>query len=66
MDWWLWLSLTGTALGLTISVKWIGFFVVALIGCFTIEELWGLLCNPSVGLVRALWCGTDVLFAKPC
>ncbi|KAL7751599.1 Protein O-mannosyltransferase 2 [Sorochytrium milnesiophthora] len=42
-DWWLWLFNTGVALGLVSSVKWVGFFAVALVGVYTLENLWDLL-----------------------
>jgi len=42
-DWWLWLALTGTSLGLVSSVKWVGLFAVALVGLYTIEDLWDML-----------------------
>ncbi|KAJ2687193.1 Protein O-mannosyltransferase 2 [Coemansia spiralis] len=37
--WWRWLLLTGAALGLVSSSKWVGFFAVALVGLYTMEEL---------------------------
>lgn len=42
-EWWLWLALTGFSLGCVSSVKWVGFFVVALVGLYTIEDLWNML-----------------------
>lgn len=39
--WWVSLALTGLFLGAVSSVKWVGLFTVALVGCLTIEELWG-------------------------
>ncbi|KAK7032963.1 glycosyltransferase family 39 protein [Favolaschia claudopus] len=39
-DWWMWLSFTGISIGLTTSVKMIGLFVTALVGLYTIEDLW--------------------------
>ncbi|XP_076166055.1 protein O-mannosyl-transferase 2 [Ptiloglossa arizonensis] len=38
--WWGWLSFTGISLACTISVKFVGLFVVLLIGFYTASELW--------------------------
>ncbi|ALC48451.1 tw [Drosophila busckii] len=40
LRWWLWLLLTGTMLSCTISVKFVGLFVVLLVGLHTASELW--------------------------
>lgn len=41
--WWVWLTLTGLALGAVVSCKWVGLFTIATIGVLTIIQLWALL-----------------------
>ncbi|KAK0535978.1 Protein O-mannosyltransferase 2 [Tilletia horrida] len=38
--WWFWLIFTGASIGVVTSVKWVGMFVMALVGLYTIEDLW--------------------------
>lgn len=38
--WWSWMTFTGISLACTISVKFVGLFVVLLVGLYTIYELW--------------------------
>ena len=45
--WWVSLVATGLAIGCVSSVKWVGFFVTALIGLNTVDELWTMLGNPG-------------------
>ncbi|KAG1457399.1 hypothetical protein G6F56_006615 [Rhizopus delemar] len=52
-EWWIWLGLTGTSLGCVLSVKWVGLFAVAVVGVYTIEDLWEMWGD--VGLPKKLY-----------
>jgi dolichyl-phosphate-mannose-protein mannosyltransferase len=41
--WYLWLMFTGTAIACTISIKFVGLFVVLLVGLHTVSDLWDVL-----------------------
>lgn len=45
--WWTWLVITGFMLGGAISVKFVGLFVILLVGLNTIEQLWEILGDMS-------------------
>ena len=51
-EWGFWLFCTGISVGCVCSVKWVGMFGTALVGIYTIEDLWnkfGDLKMPKVG-----------------
>lgn len=51
--WWSWLMFTGTMIACTISVKFVGLFVIFLVGLHTINDLWielGDLTKPVVSI----------------
>eukprot|EP00731_Ephydatia_muelleri_P028261 Em0019g1134a len=45
LEWWYWLALSGLFLGCAFSVKWVGLFVILLVGLSTAKDLWDLLGN---------------------
>ncbi|KAK9449385.1 Dolichyl-phosphate-mannose-protein mannosyltransferase-domain-containing protein [Limtongia smithiae] len=40
LGWWFWLVFTGANIGFVTSVKWVGMLTTALIGIYTVHELW--------------------------
>jgi dolichyl-phosphate-mannose-protein mannosyltransferase len=65
LSWWFWLSFTGAALACTIGVKFVGLFVVLLVGLHTIYELWRELGNLSKPIVSDPKRGNET-FAVAC
>lgn len=51
-SWWLWLSITGAMLAGSVSVKFVGVFVVFLVGFRAIADLWDILGDLSKPVVR--------------
>ncbi|XP_037081465.1 protein O-mannosyl-transferase 2-like [Pollicipes pollicipes] len=52
--WWLWLLQTGVCLGLTFAVKYVGAFVVVLVGLQAVYDLWQQYCDTSAGLMNLI------------
>lgn len=66
--WWLWLIFTGTMLSCTISVKFVGLFVVLLVGLHTASELWQILGDleqPIVETLKQIACRALTLIVWP-
>ncbi|RKP25196.1 family 39 glycosyltransferase, partial [Syncephalis pseudoplumigaleata] len=51
-DWWAWLLFSGVSLGLVASVKWVGLFSVALVGLYTLADLFIKLGDTSMPVRR--------------
>lgn len=52
-SWWLWMGLTGLNLAGALGVKFVGLFVILLVGLNTIWDLWRLLGDLSLSLVNS-------------
>ncbi|KAF7269385.1 hypothetical protein GWI33_017588 [Rhynchophorus ferrugineus] len=66
--WWAWLVFTGTMLACCISVKFVGLFVVILVGLITIADLWnclGDLSRPVADTVRNFFARALCLIILP-
>ncbi|KAF3844774.1 hypothetical protein F7725_007937 [Dissostichus mawsoni] len=51
-SWWLWLVLTGVNLAGALGVKFVGLFVILLVGLNTVWDLWRILGDLSLSLVE--------------
>ena len=47
VSWWSWMAFTGAMLAGAISVKFVGLFVVILVGLYTIKDIWDVLGDLS-------------------
>ncbi|XP_035213092.1 protein O-mannosyl-transferase 2-like isoform X1 [Stegodyphus dumicola] len=52
--WWFWLSWTGIFMACSISVKFVGLFVVLLVGIHTLTDLWIIWGNLNIPIVQVL------------
>ncbi|KAJ1974170.1 hypothetical protein H4R34_004818 [Dimargaris verticillata] len=50
--WWIWMTLSGVGMGLTLSCKWVGLFLVASVGVATLKQLWDLITDLNVSPVN--------------
>jgi len=54
VGWWSWLAFTGAMLAGAISVKFVGLFVVILVGLYTIKDIWDILGDLSLPISHTL------------
>ncbi|XP_046577574.1 protein O-mannosyl-transferase 2-like [Haliotis rubra] len=53
-SWWGWLAVTGVFLSCSIGVKFVGLFVIVLVGLTTAYDLWELLGNQALSMVEVV------------
>ncbi|GFU18652.1 protein O-mannosyl-transferase 2 [Nephila pilipes] len=54
LPWWFWLSWTGVFIAFSVSVKFVGIFVVTLVGLYTLKDLWNILGNLNIPMVQVV------------
>ena len=52
--WWIWLCITGGFLGCAFSVKFVGLFVILLVGVNTIAQLWDIMGDLSKPFIHTI------------
>ena len=55
-EWGFWLMMTGVSIGCVCSVKWVGFFCTAMVGLYTIEDLWNKFGDLKMPKVSRAFC----------
>ncbi|KAJ5126222.1 uncharacterized protein N7443_009266 [Penicillium atrosanguineum] len=68
LEWYAWLCLTGLSIGCVCSVKWVGFFCTAIVGLYTVEDLWnkfGDIKMPQTVLAKHLFARVGGLIVIP-
>ncbi|KAJ2888409.1 Protein O-mannosyltransferase 2, partial [Coemansia aciculifera] len=53
--WFKWLLATGVSLGLVASAKWVGFLAVALVGLYTLYELYDIFGQKDLSVATQFW-----------
>ena len=67
-SWWFWLAMLGVALWATISVKFVGLFIVLYVGAFTVFDLWNIfgdIAKPWTIFIRHFFARAAFLIAVP-
>ncbi|GIY27957.1 protein O-mannosyl-transferase 2 [Caerostris darwini] len=54
LSWWFWLAWTGVFMACSISVKFVGLFVVILVGLHTLIDLWNILGNLNISIIQVV------------